>query len=285
MRFTSIITIALTFAGVIQSLPIESRGGGSLYGVTFTGRSSSGACLSAHEVAASLKSMKSKGISHIRTYSQECDQLPAILDAIKSNGGGMTVLAAVWIDGSSNDDKEINTLKSVIKNHDTSPITGILVGNEVIFKNLMSSSELVKKIKTVKGFSNGIRVGTAEMDVTYPTDLMEASDIAAVNIHPYFSQVDVKDALNDLNIRYSNFKKLAHGKSQVFVAEVGWPTQGATYGKAVPSVSNARTFASALTSSSIPYYFFEWQDASWKESGIESHFGLLDNIGKAKFAI
>ncbi|GAA5795838.1 glycoside hydrolase superfamily [Helicostylum pulchrum] len=285
MRFTSILTIALTFAGVIQSLPIETRGIGALHGVTYTARNSDGQCQTAQEIAASVKSMKSKGINNIRTYSQECNQLPAILDAINSSGGGMTVLAAVWIDGTGNDDQEMATLKSVLNSKDTGAINGILVGNEVIFKGQMSSSQLAKKIKTVKSFSKGIKVGTAEMDTTYPPDLMAASDIAAVNIHPYFSQVDVKDALSNLNDRYNNFKKLAHGVSEVFIAETGWPTEGASFGDAVPSVKNTQIFAAALTTSHLPYYFFEWQDSSWKAAGIESHFGLLNTFGRSKFAL
>ncbi|KAG2203265.1 hypothetical protein INT47_000185 [Mucor saturninus] len=284
MRFTSLVTIALSFAGVIQSLPVERRGITSLNGVTYTARNSNGECQSSQEIAASVKLMKSSGVHSIRTYSQECDQLPAILDAIKSQGGGMTVLASVWIDGTSKDQEEISTLKSVLANHDTSAITGILVGNEVLFNGVMPASELIKKFKAVKAISKGIDVGTAEMDVTYPQELVDVSDFVAVNIHPYFSQVDIKNAMSNLNDRYNAFKKMAGGK-KTYIAEVGWPSAGASSGKAVPSVSNTETFASEISRTSLPYYFFEWQDSNWKSSGIESNFGLLNSNGKAKFGI
>jgi len=42
---------------------------------------------------------KQNGIINVRTYAQECDQLEQILNAIAAAGGGMTVVAAVWIDG------------------------------------------------------------------------------------------------------------------------------------------------------------------------------------------
>ena len=97
-------------------------------------------------------------------------------------------------------------------------ITGILVGNEVIFNNIMSSAQLVAKINKVKKISKGIQVGSVEIDSTYTSELMAASDFAGVNMHPYFSSVNIKDAYNTLNQRYENFKKSAGGK-QVYITE------------------------------------------------------------------
>jgi exo-beta-1,3-glucanase (GH17 family) len=284
MRFTSIITIALSFAGLIQALPIESRSINGLYGVTYTARNSDGSCQSASEITNAVHQMKAAGINNIRTYSQECNQLPAILNAIKSNGGDMTVLAAVWIDGTSNDNDEIATLKQVLNSTpDLSPIRGILVGNEVLFQGLMPSSELVSKVKAVKAIAKGIKVGSAEVDTTYSEDLMAASDIVCANIQPFFSHINVKNAASNLNMQYNNFKKTAGGK-EVYVTETGWPSSGADAGDSHPSVANMETFAVAVSKISLPYYFFEWQDSQWKSSGIESSFGLIGADGKAKFA-
>jgi exo-beta-1,3-glucanase (GH17 family) len=228
--------------------------------------------------------MKSNGINNIRTYSQECDQLPNIINAIKSNGGGMSVLAAVWIDGSSNDDKEIATLKSNLAKVDTSVIEGILVGNEVLFKNIMSSSALVSKLNAVKAIAKGLKVGSVEIDGTYTKDLVAASDIVCANIHPFFAQVDINGALQNLQTRYSNFQKVA-GSKKVYITETGWPSAGPTSGKSVPSTANLQKFVSAVSTTSLPYYFFEWEDSKWKSSGVESNFGLHSSSGKAKFAL
>jgi glucan 1,3-beta-glucosidase len=285
MRFTSLITVALSFAGLIQALPIESRSINGLYGVTYTARNSDGSCQSASEIAHSVQQMKAAGINNIRTYSQECDQLSSILKAINTNGGGMTVLAAVWIDGTSNDEAEIARLKQVLNaTPDVSPIRGILVGNEVLFKGLMSSSELVSKVKAVKSIAKGIKVGSVEIDTTYSKDLMAVSDIVCANIHPFFSHVNIKNAASNLNMQYNNFKKIAGGK-EVYITETGWPSSGADAGAAHPSLENTEAFATAVSKTSLPYYFFEWQDSQWKSKGIESSFGLLGPDGKAKFAI
>jgi len=58
-----------------------------------------GQCKSQSAVTKDVKKYKSNGIINIRTYAQQCNQLDLILNAIKSAGGGMTVLTAVWIDG------------------------------------------------------------------------------------------------------------------------------------------------------------------------------------------
>lgn len=284
MRFTSIITVALSFVGIIHSLPIESRSFEGLYGVTYTARNSDGSCQSASEIANSVREMKAVGINNIRTYSQECNQLPAILKAIKETGGGMTVLAAVWIDGSSNDNAEIDKLKQILHSTpDLSPIRGIIVGNEVLFKGVMSSSELASMMKTVKAISKGIKVGTAEVDTTYHKEVMSVSDIACVNMQPFFSRMNVKNAVSNLNMQYNNFKKAAGGK-EVYITETGWPSSGADEGDAHPSLANMQSFVSAISKSSLPYYFFEWQDSQWKSEGIESNFGLLGPNGKSKFS-
>jgi exo-beta-1,3-glucanase (GH17 family) len=58
-----------------------------------------GNCKSQSAITKDVKKYKSNGIINIRTYSQQCNQLDLILKAIKSAGGGMTILTAVWIDG------------------------------------------------------------------------------------------------------------------------------------------------------------------------------------------
>lgn len=284
MRFTSILTVALSFAGLMEALPIENRGISGLNGVTFTARHSDGSCQTAADIQNSVKLMKAAGIKSIRTYSQECNQLPNIINAIKSNGGGMSVLAAVWIDGSNNDDTEIATLKSNLAKVDNSLIEGILVGNEVLFNNLMASSALVQKLVAVKAISNGVKVGSAEVDSTYTKDLVAASDIVCANIHPFFSHVDIDSALSNVQTRYANFKKVA-GSKQVYITETGWPSAGTANGNSVPSVANMEKYAAEISTTSLPYYFFEWADSNWKSPGIESSFGLLTEAGKAKFAI
>ncbi|KAG1295249.1 hypothetical protein G6F66_004505 [Rhizopus arrhizus] len=280
MQFISLITLIFTLIGCLQAFPIESRSPGTFYGVTYNARHSDGSCQSASEVSDSIKLMKSNGITHIRTYSQECDQLPSILKAIKAQGGGMTVLAAVWLDGSSGDDQEISTLKSVLsKNYGNQYIQGILVGNEVIFNNVMSDGTLINKIKQVKAFASDINVGTAEIPSSYTNQLVTACDMVASNVYPFFSNVNVDTAISNLKAQYNNLKKVA-GSKNVWITETGWPSSGSALGNSVPSETNGQKYVTGLLKSSLPYYYFEWQDSDWKSEGTEKSFGLLNSAAQ-----
>jgi exo-beta-1,3-glucanase (GH17 family) len=55
--------------------------------------------MSQANVSKDISSFKQNGILNVRTYAQECNQLDQILTGIASAGGGMTVIAAVWVDG------------------------------------------------------------------------------------------------------------------------------------------------------------------------------------------
>ncbi|KAI8990195.1 glycoside hydrolase superfamily [Pilobolus umbonatus] len=232
--------------------------------------------------------MKKKGVSSIRTYSQECDQLPHILTGIEQCGGGMTVLASVWIDGSDRDNQEISTLKNFLSSSShQSAISGIIVGNEVLFNGRMSASSLAQKIKSVKSFAKGYKVTTSEIDTTYADEVMDVVDFASVNLHPYFSSNDISMAMDTLKSQFNNFKKKAHGK-EVLITETGWPSAGASLGNAVASVENAQAYFVSLGQSGLPYYYFEWQDSNWKSPGqyaVENHFGFLNSKGAMKFAV
>lgn len=284
-----ILIVTFSLIQLCQPLPLENRSSKvHLKSVTYTPLKADGTCRTATDITATVKRMKAAGISNIRTYSQNCNQLATILKAIKANGGGMTVLAGVYIDGSKNDNVEIATLKSVLtKKKNTQYIRGILVGNELVFNQVMSSTGLIKKIKTVKAFAKGYKVGTSEIFTSYTKDLMNASDIIAVNLHPFFSQVKIGDAMKNLAAQYKNFKKLT-GRKKVYISETGWPSAGNDYGAAHPSVANMKKFATLLAKSNLPYYYFEWEDSAWKQPGdygIEPHWGLLGTNGKAKFSL
>ncbi|CEI98057.1 hypothetical protein RMCBS344292_12174 [Rhizopus microsporus] len=284
MQLIFILAVALIaqLAGLVQALPVERRSG-SIKGVTYTARNSDGSCQSASQIADSVKLMKSKGIMHIRTYSQECNQLSAILSAIDAQGGGMTVLAAVWIDGTSNDDQEIATLKSVLaKNIGNQYIRGILVGNEVLFNNVMSEASLISKINQVKTFAKDYSVGTAETPSGLSSKLVSACDMVSANLYPFFAPVDIDSAMSNLNLQYNNVKAVA-GSKEVLITETGWPSSGSPLGSAVPSQANGQKYVTGLMQSSLPYYYFEWQDSDWKQSDTEASFGLLDSSGKMKY--
>jgi exo-beta-1,3-glucanase (GH17 family) len=269
--------------GFVQGIPLQARGVSGLSGVTFNAYNTDGSCMSASDIQAAVRQMKNLGISNIRTYSQECNQLPSILNAIDQMGGGVGVLAAVWIDGSSNDAKEIEKLKSVLhQGKGLSAINGILVGNEVLFKGTLSSSALENKIKQVKAISGGIKVGTSDVATAFSRNIISASDFLGVSIYPFFTGVNINNAVSSLSTQYQNFKKMT-GSKQVVITETGWPSAGSSNQNAQANMENAKKYVSGLSKSGLPYYYFEWQDSKWKGDGVEQHFGIMQSKDKSKF--
>ena len=66
-------------------------------------------------------------------------------------------------------------------------------------------------------------------------------DVIFANIHPYWDRVSVDQAANRVDQIYRELQSLYPGK-EVVISETGWPSQGATNGAAVPSLSNENTF-------------------------------------------
>ncbi|KAI8140359.1 glycoside hydrolase superfamily [Fennellomyces sp. T-0311] len=281
MQFSFIFAFLL-IAGLVQALPTK-RASGGLWGITYTGRTSDGTCHSPEQVSEFVKRFKDNGIQNIRTYSQECDQLPNILKAIEKNGGGMKVLAAIWLDG-NNDQEEIANLEKNLKGVNKDLIAGIAVGNEAVHAGLMDASGVASKIKEVKKKFSGFKVGSVDTPDGYQSDMVDASDVIYVNIHPFFGGVSADEAVKNLREQLSRFKGKA-GDKEVVIGEVGWPTEGESNGSAKPGTEGLSKLVKALSGSGLQYYFFESHDSKWKNGGaygIEPHWGLLDSQGKSK---
>ncbi|ORX61411.1 glycoside hydrolase [Hesseltinella vesiculosa] len=291
MHFSSLVISGLTAivcaTGLVQAAPVEvnKRASKGLYGITYTARTSAGQCQTYEEVLATIQRFNKNGVMNIRTYSQECGQLPNIVKAIEATNSQMTVMAAAWI-GGSDDQTEINTLLTNVKNvQNKKIIKSIMIGNEAMFSNYVSADTLVGYINQVKKQVQGIPVGTVDTPNTFPSNLIAACDTIGVNIHPYFGGVNVNQAGSNLMSQYNAFKGKASNKD-IFITETGWPSAGNSDGSAVPGTSGLQSYVEQLTSSvTIPYYFFESIDSNWKPAGangVENHWGLVDASGKSK---
>ena len=286
MQLSFFLFATLLIVGLVQALPAhKKRDSGSLWGITYTAKGSDGSCHSPEQVSEFIKRFKDNGIKNIRTYSQECDQLPNILDAIQKNGGDMKVLAAVWI-GGDDDDKEIADLEKNLKGANKNLISGIAVGNEAVQGGLMDGAKVASKIKEIKQKFGDFKIGTVDTPTGFNSDMVDASDILWVNIHPFFGGVSADEAVQNLEQQISSFQGKAGGKD-IIISEVGWPSEGESNGNAKPSVDGMSKVVKALMNSDIQYYYFESHDSNWKGGGsfgVEPHWGLVDANGKSKIA-
>jgi len=66
---------------------------------------------------------------------------------------------------------------------------------------------------------------------------------------------------------------------EIVITESGWPSAGADYGVAVPSLANEQTALQALNcaaSGGAKIYAFEYDDLAWTANANEQSFGIFN---------
>ncbi len=132
--------------------------------------------------------------TRVRLYGTDCNQTEFVLNAIQKLKVDMTLMMGVWLDtNQTTNSRQLAQMYSVLQNYPTNLFEGIYVGNEVLFREDMTESQLVSIISAVKtnvtsmNLSVKLPIGTSEMGSKWSSTLSQAVDIVGANIHPYFS--------------------------------------------------------------------------------------------------
>lgn len=243
----------------------------------------------------------SKVTNKIRTYGTQCNQTAMILEAIKELHVNMTVSMGVWI-GEDNfvNEKQIQNMRELLLKYPISMFDSIFVGNEVLFREDKSVSELVNLIKNVKDYllSIGyekIPVGTSELGSLMNEKIVNACDFISVNIHPFFSGISAGKA-KDWTLNYLSNQVLpllgnSHDKT-IVISETGWPYSGGEYENAVANHTEMQLFLSDWICETrrdrIYSIYFEAFDEPWKEifyegsQKWETNWGFFDSARQVK---
>lgn len=295
---------------VVLLLTTVTKGGASLFGVTYSPYRVLGACPSDAEVREDV-GMILHHSRRIRMYSLECDNVNRILME-EANKGAISLMLGVWLDNRSTDQKEIDTLYSLLRDYPSADIYGICVGNEAIFRGTLSAADIAGRIVEVR---NKVHSQSYEMNMPWlrmipiytmeafvHDEVVEVSDRVGINIHPFYhtdmsnshdsetmADMAVKRAFNTLNI----MRAISHGK-EVVIGEIGWPTAASYHDMHPASVDIAKKFMDKFTSQAgshgAQYFWFELFDSSWKYdlvgqdwSDAHLHFGMYDHNRKKKW--
>lgn len=91
--------------------------------------------------------------TRIRTYGMQCDQQSLILESLNKLNLNMTLAVGVWI-GSDDavNSQQLILMKETLKKYPRKYFDSIYVGNEVLFREEKTSSEVAKYIKDVRKF-------------------------------------------------------------------------------------------------------------------------------------
>lgn len=234
----------------------------------------------------------------IRNYGMQCNQSELILDSIQSLNLNMKLAMGVWIGTSDKiNDDQMRTMKSVLSRYPRNLFESIFVGNEVLFRGDKTTKQLLSYINETRQFVHSlgydIPVGTSEIGSLINTELIEGCDIIGANIHPFFGGEEVEKGSEwTLDFLKYQIEPINSKNTTIVITEVGWPSSGGRYQKALASIPNLKylleDFPCKARASGYGYYFFEAFDEPWKKvfySGKnkwETEWGIFDKDRKKK---
>jgi exo-beta-1,3-glucanase (GH17 family) len=223
----------------------------------------------------------------VRTYSIESglDQVPA--EAAKV---GLKVIQGIWL--GSNRQKnlaQISTVVGLVKQY-PDVITAVVVGNEVLLRGEMTTSDLAATIRSVKA---QVAVPVTYADVwefwLRNREIYEAVDFVTIHILPYWEDFPIRAKyaaahVNDIRKRMA----VAFPAKEILIGETGWPSEGRMREGALPSRTNQARVVSEILDLAKRENFrvnlIEAYDQPWKrelEGTVGGYWGLLDSVHRA----
>jgi exo-beta-1,3-glucanase (GH17 family)/glycosyltransferase involved in cell wall biosynthesis len=237
------------------------------------------------QIRADLKTL-SPYTRAIRTYSSTggVDLVPGVAREF-----GLKVNVGAWVDkNEARNEREIRAALDLAQRH--SNVSGIVVGNETIFRGEQTVAELIKTIQYVKRTSP-VPVTTGEIWhvwMEHP-ELAWAVDYIAAHVLPYWEGFSEKVAVEQAILIYDKLREAFPGK-RIVIAEFGWPSAGYNLKNANPGrleqAQVLRTFVSRAEAFGIDYNIVEAIDQPWKifEGGVGPYWGMFDTSRQPKFA-
>jgi exo-beta-1,3-glucanase (GH17 family) len=223
----------------------------------------------------------------VRTYSIEngLDQVPAL--AAKA---GLKVIQGIWL--GSNRLKnlaQISTVVGLTKEY-PSVITAVVVGNEVLLRGEMTTSDLAAHIRSVK---SQVAVPVTYADVweywLRNREVYDAVDFVTIHILPYWEDFPIRarHAAAHVDAIRKRMAVAFPGK-EILIGETGWPSQGRMRDGALPSRTNqARVVSEILLLAKQENFrvnLIEAYDQPWKrelEGTVGGYWGLIDSVRRA----
>ena len=223
----------------------------------------------------------------VRTYSIEngLDQVPGLAAKV-----GLKVIQGIWL-GSDRlkNAAQVSTVIGLTKQY-PDVISAVVVGNEVLLRGEMTTSDLVATIRSVK---SQVTVPVTYADVwefwLRNREIYDAVDFITVHILPYWEDFPIRAKYAAAHVD-SIRKRLAvafPGK-EILIGETGWPSEGRMRAGALPSRTNqARVVSEILAMAKLENFrvnLIEAYDQPWKrrlEGTVGGYWGLLDSVQRA----
>jgi exo-beta-1,3-glucanase (GH17 family) len=257
---------------------------GNQWGMTYTPYTTSGDCKTASEVDSDLQAIKGKGFTTVRLYATDCSGLINVGASAKTYG--LQIIMGVYIDtsGIAGATAQLGEIATWGKQGNWGLISLLVVGNEAIFNNYCTASELAGFISLARstwaaaGYTGPITTAEPVSSfVSSASTLCSVIDVAGANIEPFFDgSVVAANAGTFVSSQLSMVKAACPGKP-AYNLECGWPTSGSPNGASIPGTSEQAAAMSDITSKVGDFtVVFSYTNDAWKapgQFGVEQYFG------------
>jgi glucan 1,3-beta-glucosidase len=223
----------------------------------------------------------------VRTYSIEngLDQVPGLAAKF-----GLKVIQGIWL--GSNRLKNLAQISTAVGLAKQYPdvITSLVVGNEVLLRGEMTTSDLAAIIRSVK---SQVTVPVTYADVweywLRNREVYDAVDFVTIHILPYWEDMPVraKFAASHVDSIRKRMAVAFPGK-EILIGETGWPSEGRMREGALPSRTNQARVVSEILQLAKQEGFrvnlIEAYDQPWKrelEGTVGGYWGLIDSVQRA----
>ncbi|KAI9793558.1 MAG: hypothetical protein M1816_007991 [Peltula sp. TS41687] len=255
--------------------------------------------------------------NRIRLYGTDCNQTEMVLHSIDvlDLKQDAKVWLGVWQDrNKTTNARQLEQMYSILDKHGAEPFAGVIVGNEVLYKQDMSETQLAQMLLDVRSNLTAkaikLPVTTSDLGDNWHPQLASAADIVMANIHPFFSGTEVDKAAGWAWSFWQEHNVLPTAtlpnRPKQVMGEVGWPSGGGNHCGAVACTDTTShsvagiaqmnefmdTFVCQSLANGTEFFWFEAFDEPWKgplfnEPGKEweDKWGLMDAKRKLKTGV
>ncbi len=196
---------------------------------------------------------------------------------------GLKTLVGAWL--GKDTDKNEEELSALIHMAKHGYVDIAAVGNEVLYRDDLSETELLECINRVKMAIPNIPVGyvDAYYEFTERPEITKACDVILANCYPFWESCHMDYSLMYMKQMYYQARLAGGGEKPVIITETGWPSEGEDFKGARPSKENAmKYFVNTQLWSrqdDIDIFYFTSFDESWKvgtEGDVGAFWGIWD---------
>lgn len=171
----------------------------------------------------------------LRLYGNDCNQTEMVIHAIDQlQLDDMLIWLGVWLgNNDTTNTRQLKHMETILDTYGADPFTGVVVGNEALFREDLTSTELQEILGDVRDTLDekniDLPLATSDLSDGWDEQLAQTVDVIMANIHPFFAGITADTAAGwTWTFWQGNSIPLTAGSSdkEHIVSEVGWPSEG-----------------------------------------------------------